>query len=311
MHIDYDLTIERCRKLMPELHGRSLEITELKGGITNKLYRVRSEPDYDYVVRIYGQKTEMFIDRDIETRTMKLIEPLRISPKVIHYLPKQHITVTEYLDAYTLKNPDFLKEELWPKIVQPVQLVHDSRIILRKVFHPLTEIKRMHGLLNELGARFPEFAISETIDRLEKIDEKAGLSPEDYVLCHNDLLAENFLLPNGTQRDGAPMYLIDWEYAGMGYRYYELGDMFQEILVPREVELKLMALYFRGEDMERNVYLTDVFKPFPDIYWFLWSLIQKTVSTIEFDYYNYGRVKFENAQANMKRLVENYGVDIE
>lgn len=310
MEIDYTLTEERCKKLMPELDGRSLEISELKGGITNKLYRVKAAPEYDYVVRIYGQKTEMFIDRDTEMHTMQAIEPLGISPRVIHYLPDQHITVIEFLDSYTLKNPDFLKEELWDEIVKPIQLVHDSGIVIDKVFHPLTEIKRMYGLLNELGASFPEFDIDGTIERLEKIDAVAGLSPDDYVLCHNDLLAENFLLMNEKSRGTSSMYLIDWEYAGMNYRYYELGDMFQEILVSREVELKLMELYFRGEDLERNVYLTDLFKPFPDIFWFLWSLIQKTVSTIEFDYYNYGKVKFENAQANMKRLTGTYGVEL-
>jgi thiamine kinase-like enzyme len=310
MEIDYELTQDRCKELMPELDGHAIEITELKGGITNKLYRVRAESEYDYVVRIYGQKTEMFIDREIEMRTMKLIEPLEISPKVMHYLPGKQITVIEYIDAYTLKNPDFLKQELWELIVQPIRIVHESGLSVDKVFHPLVEIKRMNGILNELNADFPEFPIAETIQRLETIDGIASLTPNDYVLCHNDLLAENFMLLNDREKTDNPMYLIDWEYAGMGYRYYELADMFQEILVPRDVELKLMELYYRGEDLDRNVYMTDLFKPFPDIFWFLWSLVQKTVSTIEFDYYTYGKVKFENAQGNMKRLVDEYGVTL-
>ena len=48
--------------------------------------------------------------------------------------------------------------------------------------------------------------------------------------------------------------------------------------------------------------MTDLFKPFPDIYWFLWSLIQLNISTIPFDYYNYGKVKFENARKEYGRF---------
>ena len=51
-----------------------------------------------------------------------------------------------------------------------------------------------------------------------------------------------------------------------------------------------------------------LFKPFPDIYWFLWSLIQLNISKIAFDYYTYGREKYENAQQNLAFIGEEYGV---
>ena len=57
-------------------------------------------------------------------------------------------------------------------------------------------------------------------------------------------------------------------------------------------------------------FFIDLFKPFPDIYWFLWSLIQLNISKIEFDYYNYGKVKYENALGNMDFIREAYGVAV-
>jgi thiamine kinase-like enzyme len=72
-----------------------------------------------------------------------------------------------------------------------------------------------------------------------------------------------------------PMYLIDWEYAGMAPRYYDLADMFQEILVPRDIERNIVEHYCEGKEFEETLYLIDLFKPFPDIYWFLWSMIQQ------------------------------------
>jgi hypothetical protein len=56
--------------------------------------------------------------------------------------------------------------------------------------------------------------------------------------------------------------------------------------------------------------MTNLFKPFPDIYWFLWSLIQLNISSIEFDYYNYGKIKYENAKKNIKYLREYYNLDL-
>jgi thiamine kinase-like enzyme len=106
------------------------------------------------------------------------------------------------------------------------------------------------------------------------------------------------------------MYIIDWEYAGMAPKYYDIADMFQEILVPREAEKQIVEAYCAGHKFGHVLYLIDLFKPFPDIYWFLWSLIQLNISTIEFDYYNYGKIKYENALENMEFIKKEYGVAV-
>jgi thiamine kinase-like enzyme len=94
----------------------------------------------------------------------------------------------------------------------------------------------------------------------------------------------------------------------MSTPYYDIADMFQEILVPRETEAQILKAYWEDREMDRHTYLTDMFKPFPDIYWFLWSLIQLNVSTIEFDFYTYGKVKYDNAQKNIQYLRDHYAV---
>jgi thiamine kinase-like enzyme len=282
------LTEERCVEIIPELAGLKIEITGIKGGITNTLYRVRASNDHDYVFRIYGMKTEMFIDRDAEMKTMKALEPFGVSPRVVRYLPEQNITVIDFINGYTLKNADFLKEDFWEHIIRPIKVVHRSGVEISKTFEPMNEIERMYGILQEINSNYPEFDISGTIQVLKKTNAKAGAEKIEIVLCHNDLL--------------------DWEYAGMNTYYYEIADMFQEILVPYDVETKLLEIYWEGKDLEFHQYMTDLFKPFPDIYWFLWSLIQQNVSTIQFDYYNYGKVKFENAQKNIEFIKDRYGI---
>lgn len=311
--LEIDLTVEIFLKLMPEWDKcGEINISVLKGGITNKLYRVTSERG-DLVVRIYGNKTELFINRDYETDSMIKASSIGIAPRFIKYLPQYNVTIVEYIThGYTLKNPDFLRKELREKIVDPIRRLHRSKIKLPKIFNPLTETIKMAEILISLKAEYPEFDISGTIEMLKKLDKKIRFPQDSYTPCHNDLLAENFILvKNGYEHlYSAPLYIIDWEYAGMAPPYYDIADMFQEILVDRDTEKDFVAHYCEGKDFEKNLFFIDIFKPFPDIYWFLWSLNQQNISTIEFDFYNYGKVKYNNAQKNLKFIQDEYGIKL-
>jgi thiamine kinase-like enzyme len=305
-----EVTAAECIRLMSELNGLVLDIRELKGGITNRLYRVQSGDGGDYVFRFYGKRTELFIDRDMEMENIRRLAPLGIAPRLIRYLPEENVTVVEFIPGTVLKKEDFLQENLWKRIASPIRTIHRSGIRLPHLFNPLVEVKRLHRILEGIHPLYTEFDISGTIGILERISEMTGIPASDYVPCHNDLLADNFIL---TEKEGplkGSMYLIDWEYGGMAPVWYDLADMFQEILIPREVERKLLAVYWEGIDIDHHQYMTDLFKPFPDIYWFLWSLIQLNVSKIEFDYYHYGKVKYDNARNNIDFLQEHHGVKI-
>jgi thiamine kinase-like enzyme len=305
-----DFSLEFCVDLMPELRGLEPNIRELKGGITNRLYRVTSREGHDYVFRFYGAKTELFIDRDVEMENLRRLAPLKVTPRLVKYVPERNLTVVEFVPGTVLKNDDFLKENLWEKIIRPIKIIHQSQAKLPFSFDPVTGVIRFHEILVGLGAHYPEFDIENTIRLLEKIGEITSLSPLRFVPCHNDLLAENFILTGNGSRFEEPMILIDWEYGGMAPPYYDVADMFQEILVPREVERNLLRVYWEDKDLDFHQYMTDLFKPFPDIYWFLWSLIQLNISTIPFDYYNYGKTKFENAQRNIALLRDFYKVKL-
>ena len=68
--LQIEFTQEICHELLPEWQGLDVNISTLSGGITNKLYRIQSEKG-DYTVRIYGDKTDLFIDRDNEAHTIQ------------------------------------------------------------------------------------------------------------------------------------------------------------------------------------------------------------------------------------------------
>jgi thiamine kinase-like enzyme len=236
-----------------------------------------------------------------------------VASKMVKYMPELGVTIVEFIgDSIVLSNKHFLDPLLYPKIVSPIRKIHTSGVRLKQIFNPLVEVMKMSAILNRLHANYPEFDIAGTIKRLIKLSSIINIPESEYTPCHNDLLADNFILINDEARDryDAPMYLIDWEYAGMAPRYYDIADMFQEILVPREAEKNIVAEYCRGDNFDRTLFLIDLFKPFPDIYWFLWSLIQLNISKIEFDYYSYGKTKYDNAIENLKFIKEEYGVAV-
>ena len=74
-------------EIYPPWRGMRLDISELSGGITNKLYRVRSEKG-DLSVRIWGDKTELFIDRDFEAHALEEMAKIGVSSKLVSYMPE-------------------------------------------------------------------------------------------------------------------------------------------------------------------------------------------------------------------------------
>ena len=308
--LEQEFTKAVCYELLPEWKGLDIDITRLSGGITNKLFRIRSEKG-DYTVRIYGDKTDLFIHRDYEAHAIREMSKIGVCSPIVKYLPERGVTIVEFIDdAIVLNNKHFLDKSLYPKIVEAIKKIHTSGVKLKQIFNPMVKVKEMFSILTDLKAEYREFDIAGTVDRLEKLDQIINIPESEYTACHNDLLADNFLLikEDALPRYESPMYIIDWEYAGMAPLYYDIADMFQEILVPREAEKEVVEAYCGGEDFDRILYYIDLFKPFPDIYWFLWSMIQLNVSTIDFDYYNYGKVKYENAQKNLEFMNVTYGI---
>lgn len=295
---------------MPQWRGLDLKIGVLTGGITNKLYRVQLPDGGDFVVRVYGEKTDLFIDRDVEAETIRRLGPVGVVPNLVKYLPNKNVTIVEFIPGTVLANDGFLEDELLELLIRPIKRIHRSSVTLTRAFEPFAEVTRLCKILEQVGTDYPEFDIRGAVDTLSRIWTVANISPADYLPCHNDLLADNFVMVEDRDKYTEPVYVIDWEYAGMNTPYYEFADMFQEILAPRHVEEKILRIYWEDQNMDEHICKTAMFRPFPDIYWFLWSLIQLNISSLGFDYYNYGRAKYENAQDNIRVLRNRYGLKV-
>ena len=74
------ITEKNIEDIIPEWKGCNIDVSVLSGGITNKLYRAKCEKG-DVAIRIYGDKTEMFINRDREAHALQQMADAGISSK--------------------------------------------------------------------------------------------------------------------------------------------------------------------------------------------------------------------------------------
>jgi thiamine kinase-like enzyme len=113
----------------------------------------------------------------------------------------------------------------------------------------------------------------------------------DLVTSFNDPMPGNFMIG----ADGSIM-LIDYEYASMNDRCYDLGIWFGEMFFSPARELELIEEYF-GAVRPDIVSRVTVHKALADVKWCLWSMVQLRVSRLDFDFHKYGMWKKMRARA--------------
>jgi thiamine kinase-like enzyme len=107
------------------------------------------------------------------------------------------------------------------------------------------------------------------------------------VPCHNDLLAANFI------RGPKQVWIVDWEYAGMGDRYFDLANFAVNNELGEAGELALLSDYFAEEATAARVATLRLMKFMSDFREAMWGVVQTVVSELEFDFEDYASKHFE------------------
>jgi hypothetical protein len=143
----------------------------------------------------------------------------------------------------------------------------------------------------EIDAPLPE-DIGELLDLGERIEEAMARDIPAPVACHNDLLAENFILGE----DGR-MWVIDWEYGGVNDPYYDLGVLCAENPLTADEERAVIDRYCGGMDAHRYARMM-LYKIVSDLWWSLWAMLQARFSHLDFDYFSYGMDRVARLKRN-------------
>ncbi|HXU85573.1 MAG TPA: phosphotransferase, partial [Verrucomicrobiae bacterium] len=109
--------------------------------------------------------------------------------------------------------------------------------------------------------------------------------------CHNDLLNANFI------DDGTRIRIVDWEYAGMGDPFFDLGNFsVNHGLTPDEDAVVLRA--YEGDVRPDRLARLTLMRTMSDFREAMWGVLQQGISTLDVDFVAYAGDHFERLLAS-------------
>ena len=261
------------------------EPVALDGGITNRNWKV----DFGgspYVIREPGKDTDLLgIDRHAEWAASCAAARAGVGPPVRAMLDDPPILVTGFVEGSPVTGQALREPALLWNVAGALRRMHDSGEALPSAFSPFRIVQEYARIAAENGAEVPGgyHGARKCAKRIEKALRGAEHEP---VPCHNDLLAANLLL------DGSTVCIVDWEYAGMGDRYFDLGNLAVNNGLDEEAESTLMEAYFGEPPNPRRLAGLHLMRYMSDFRESMWGVVQSAVSEIEFDFEGYARDHF-------------------
>jgi thiamine kinase-like enzyme len=272
------------------LGPRQGSVVQLEGGITNRNFRVNFGGT-DYVVRLPGKRTEMLgIDRTAECIANSAAAELGIAPGVAAMLEDPACLVTMFVDGREMTADELREPGMLAEIGRDLRRFHDSDTELPTGFDSFGLVEEYAQTGREHGSEPPE-GYDDALEAARAIRKAIeGDATHEPVPAHNDLLTANFLL------DGDRLQLIDWEYAGMGDRWFDLGNFAVNNELDDEQEAQLLEAYFGEPPDERLRATLKLFRFMSDFREAMWGVVQRGVSELDFDYDGYTRKHFDRLE---------------
>lgn len=270
------MTIELIRAL--DFWKGPVAIEPLTGGITNHNYLVRAQ-ESNYVARICAERSLLGIDRRNEIRCQRHAACLGIAPPVAH--EEAGILISEYLAARTM-TPAAVRDVDWlARLAKTLGALHASWDQLTGeilYFCPFQTVRTYYRHARDLGADLPADVEALVTDARQLSRELAPFRP---TLCHNDLLAANLL------DDGAQIWIVDWEYAGIGHPWFDLASVSGNCGLSDNEELAFLTAYFGRPPTAATHLQIRILRTVSLLREGLWALLQSVTADIDFDFRRY------------------------
>jgi thiamine kinase-like enzyme len=251
--------------------GQQVAIEPLGGGITNRNFKVEAD-GRTFVLRIGGKDTELLgIDRSAEYAASSVAADLGLGPEVVAYVEPEGYLVTRYVDG-VVGNVDV------DRVGAALRRLHDGPSLPGR-FDSFRVVEAYLATAHEHGVAVPSAyeRAKDLADEIERRRSDAPLRP-----CHNDLLNANFI------DDGVRLWLVDWEYAGMGDPFFDLGNFAVNHELTEEAEHALLSAY--GSDDAGALVLMRFMSDFREA---MWGVVQLAISELDFDFAAYAEEHFE------------------
>ncbi len=285
-----DIHARRIRSL--PLWSGPILLHRLEGGITNRNYLV-DDGNEQFVARIGEELLVLGIDRRNELQCHRAAEALGVSPPLVY--GDNGVLVSRYVPSRTLDPAGAREPGFAPKLARLLRQLHkgwDGLIGDLLFFSPFQASRTYLATSRQLGAVLPA-DIDLMLDATRKLSH--AIAPYVPTLCHNDMLPANVL------DDGRRVWIVDWEYAGMGNPLFDLAGFSANCGYSEAHDIELLESY-RGEIRRHDLYELRVLKAASLLRDALWGVVQTVASDLDVDYREYARFHFEKFRENLAAL---------
>jgi thiamine kinase-like enzyme len=260
--------------------GRQAQVTALSGGITNRNYRVDVD-GASYVLRVGGNDTGLLgIDRGVEHAASLRAASVGVGPQVIGFVEPEGWLVTRFIDGRPIPPEEVRTPGGIARVAAVLRKIHGAAAIPGHFdAHEVVEEYRREAIAKGVSIP-PEFAAAK--EASERIRNARG--SQLLVPCHNDLLNANFL-------DDGEIRIVDWEYAGMGDRFFDLANLSVNHEFEEEEDRLLLAAYF-GVERPADLGALRLMRVMSDFREAMWGVLQSGISELDFNFKEYASKHF-------------------
>jgi thiamine kinase-like enzyme len=276
---------------VPEVAGRQLTLKPLSGGITNRNYLITAlDLAERYVIRLAGNDTHLLgISREVEHAATVAAAGVGVGPEVAAFIRPEGYLVTRFIEGEAVSLEQVRRPDTLRRVADSIRRIHGGPAI-PGLFVPLRIVEAYRALAAERGV-----AIPPTYERARQVGrriEQALLQvPLEPRPCHNDLLNANFI------DDGQRIRNVDWEYAGMGDPFFDLGNFSINNGLEAEADTVLLEAHDGTVNASRLERLS-LMRIVSDFREAMWGVLQQGISTLDVDFVAYADEHFERLLAN-------------
>jgi thiamine kinase-like enzyme len=281
----------RAMQKVPELAGRELSLTPISGGITNRNFRVDAAGSSDrWVIRLAGNDTHLLgISREVEHAATVAAAGVGVGPEVTAFIRPEGYLVTRFIEGSPVSDAAVHEPDTLRRVADSLRRIHDGPAI-PGLFVPLRICEAYRALALERGVPIPpEYGLAAAVGR--RIEGAFLADPIELRPCHNDLLNANFI------DDGRRIRIIDWEYAGMGDPFFDLGNFSVNHDLTESEDRILLGAYAREVRPAALARLT-LMRVVSDFREAMWGVLQQGISTLDVDFVGYASTSFERLLGN-------------
>ena len=208
----------------------------VRGGLSNHAWKAEKDGRH-WFVRLGGpESATLGVDRESERSLLAVVGAAGLAPKLVACDPSNGLLVTQFIEGAPWRREDARAARNLERIAQRLRVLHRLA--------PTTAIRRVDFAAQARSLEDQRCVPAPAIQRIaDAAFEMLASRRTRLALCHNDLHHLNLL------DDGRRLWIVDWEYGGVGDPLFDLASFACQHELAADERNALLAAYGAGDEI--------------------------------------------------------------